>query len=156
MFLRKYQDSDYYQVMQLKIHPNQEKYVGTIEEIFDLKTPYSNYILIQEEKQIVGFFNIDTYYSKQYQFTQPNELGFRAFLIDLDFQGKGYCIQAIKLLKPFLKRNFPQHPSVALTVNCKNKTAYHCYQKGGFLDTKKLYYGGQAGPQHIMRMSLSS
>ena len=40
MILRKYTSSDYPQVMQLKVHPDQEKFVGTIDEIFDLKTPY--------------------------------------------------------------------------------------------------------------------
>ena len=156
MILRKYTPSDYPQVMQLKVHPDQEKFVGTIDELFDLKTPYWNFNMIEVEKQIVGFFNIDTNYSNQYNFTLPNELGFRAFFIDFAHQGQGYCTQSIQLLKPFLQQHFPQHPSVALTVNCKNKAAYHCYRKGGFTDTQTLYHGGKAGPQHIMRISLIS
>ena len=107
MILRKYTSSDYPQVMQLKVHPDQEKFVGTIDELFDLKTPYWNFNVIEVEKQIVGFFKIDTNYSNQYNFTLPNELGFRAFFIDLAHQGQGYCFQSIQLLKPLPPTTLP-------------------------------------------------
>ena len=60
MILRKYTPADHTQVMQLKVHPEQDTFVGTIDEIFDLKTPYWNFNVIEVEQQIVGFFNIDT------------------------------------------------------------------------------------------------
>lgn len=50
---------------------------------------------------------------------------------------------------------FSLPPAVALTVNRTNPAAYRCYPAGGFADTGRLYRGGRAGAQHILRMALS-
>lgn len=143
-------------LLELKVTQDQEKYVGTVKELLEdfLEGEHSHLhphsIVVGE--QIVGFFNIDINYSDTYEFTHNNELGLRAFLIDSKHQGKGYAKLASATLKQYLMAEYASFESIALTVNCKNSNAYKAYLKGGFLDTGELYYGGKAGPQHIMRM----
>ncbi|MDA0149578.1 GNAT family N-acetyltransferase [Vibrio sp. LaRot3] len=140
------------QVSLLKVVEEQEKFVGTMDEILsDVNDEVHPHVILHQDK-VVGFFLIDTYYQYGYDFCLQDGLGLRAFFIDATEQAKGYGTRAVEALSGHLSLNYPRFKSVYLTVNCKNPAAYSCYQKAGFMDTGKLYHGGAAGPQHIMQM----
>ncbi len=101
-------------------------------------------------ERVVGIFVIDTAYSSKYDFCPKGAVGLGTFFIDHQYQGKGYGKSTVVALKPYLLEHYPQFRRLYLTVNCQNKSAYHCYFSNGFTDTGELYLGGEAGPQHIM------
>ncbi|WP_370737075.1 GNAT family N-acetyltransferase [Vibrio ruber] len=69
--------------------------------------------------------------------------------------GQGIATQAINLLPAYVAQYYPDFEVLQLTVNCRNKAAYHCYSKCGFEDTGELYLSGPAGPQHIMQRKVA-
>ncbi len=107
--------------------------------------------VIQSGGDIIGFFKLDTAYSTNYDFCPEGSLGLRAFALDKNQQGKGLGTQSVKALLPYLKAHYGMYHWIYLSVNIKNPGAVTCYKKGGFEDMNKLYLGGDAGPQHIMR-----
>lgn len=139
-------------VPDLYVHEEQEKFVGTLADIFANATESDHLHLIQIGGTTVGFFIVDVAYSDTYTFAHPTEVGLRAFFLDTRHQGKGYCTRAISALSIYLEREYPRFNGIVLTVNCANPPAIACYEKGGFSFTGEKYYGGAAGPQYIMRM----
>lgn len=142
------------QVKKLEVAGPQLPFVGRVSSIISVAPDTSHFHVFWVGNQMVGFCNIDIAYAQHYPFTNPGELGLRAFFIDYKMQGKGYGKTAIQVLRNYLREKYTAYPSICLTVNCKNPAAYHCYEKGGFYDTGELYHGGKAGPQHIMRMKI--
>ncbi len=140
------------QLSKLSVAPEQLKFVGTMEEILCCVTPSVEPHVIVVDEQVIGLFLIDTRYSEEYRFCQAQALGFRAFFIDQQFQGRGYVKQAMQALKDYLQSHYTEFSQVYLTVNCKNLAAYQLYRKVGFNDSGELYYGGAAGPQHILSL----
>ncbi len=43
---------------------------------------------------------------------------------------------------------------MVLTVNVRNQVARRLYLRHGFSDSGQLYLGGNAGPQHVLRLDL--
>ncbi|PNH90723.1 GNAT family N-acetyltransferase [Vibrio diazotrophicus] len=119
----------------------------------DLKESEHPHLIIFEGKA-VGFFLLDLNYSEKYQFGQHKAIGVRALLVDQKYQGKGIATQAIKALPSYVTEHYPDYEVMQLTVNCRNKAAYACYLKCGFVDSGELYTGGPVGPQHIMQREL--
>ncbi len=138
----------------LTVHPEQLKFVGTLQEILCNVSSSVHPNVVMFEGEVVGFFLIDTHYSDDYTFCQGAALGLRAFFIGQAHQGKGFGKAATAALKPFLNQYYVNAKQIYLTVNCKNPSAYACYVAAGFEDTDKLYHGGAAGPQHILRLAL--
>jgi RimJ/RimL family protein N-acetyltransferase len=144
-------------VITLSVVEEQRKFVGTIDEILANANAQIRPHIILVGDEIVGFFLIDTTYSKNYDFArQSNSIGLRSFFISKEHQGKGYAKQAILALPNYLSEAYPHHSKIFLTVNCQNSIAKELYLKGGFQDTSTLYHGGAAGPQHIMVRSIHS
>lgn len=154
IYFKRLQPDEFECIQKLSVGDDQIHYVGTVQRLLDKACGTSHYHIILHDDQIVGFFNIDTVYDQTYEFTVPGELGLRAFFIDKRYQGKGLGKASAKVLKNYLAEAYSDHPSIALTVNCKNPGAYKAYLHGGFTDTGELYHGGKAGPQHIMRMPI--
>jgi RimJ/RimL family protein N-acetyltransferase len=150
--IRSYNPGDWAQVSKLSVMNDQLKYVASIDYLFRNRKANWDYFVIELNDTIVGFFNLDTAYWKEYEFAAQGEFGIRSFFIDQRFQGQGYARQAVLLLPDHIFQHYLNCPSLCLTVNCKNPVAYQSYLAGGFLDTHELYLGGAAGPQHIMRV----
>lgn len=110
--------------------------------------------VICNERQVIGYFKLDTLLSLNQNYCPENRIGLCTFLIDKRMQGKGLGIKSVIKIIEYVKTHFKQYDYLYLTVNCKNPAAYHCYLKSGFEDTQELYFGGPVGPQHIMRVSL--
>ena len=141
-------------VKHLRVRDEQLPFVGRIETIVEHAPPSSHFHAIAIDGDIVGFFNIDTAYGATYAFSSPGEVGLRAFFIEARHQGKGYGTAAARALAGYVAEHYPDAPSIALTVNCRNRAAHRTYLGAGFADTGELYHGGRAGPQHVMRMTL--
>ena len=138
----------------LSVNEQQLQFVGRLEDILaHVNGSIHPYVILAEES-VVGFFLIDTRYSEQYRFAQHNSLGLRGYFIGRDFQGMGYGTAAILALEHYLPSIYPNKTDVYLTVNCKNISAKNCYLKGGFIEKEGLYLEGDAGPQHIMCLTL--
>ncbi len=152
--IRKIVNKDYILLKDITVSEDQQRFIGTINDILENIPATSHYHVIEDDEEIVGIFNLDTAYSVNYDFTMENELGLRAFIIDQKKQNRGYGKAAVMALKGYIKKEYPGHSSVSLTVNCKNPNAYRCYLSGGFQNTGELYNGGLAGPQYIMRMKI--
>ncbi|WP_051326738.1 GNAT family N-acetyltransferase [Aliagarivorans taiwanensis] len=155
---KRYSSIEHKAVLDLAVAPQQQKFVGVIKDILTLASDTVQPWVIEQvtkrgngqDTSAVGFFLIDTTYSENYEFARKGGLGLRALFIDQRYQGQGLASLTLTQLSEWVFHEYPQHPSLYLTVNCKNPAAYHCYKKVGFVDTEQLYHGGQFGPQHIM------
>jgi RimJ/RimL family protein N-acetyltransferase len=152
-----------HKVEQLSVHQEQAGFVETTDIILsNIDQGVHGHVIINSAEntteidcsEIVGFFLIDTAYPRSYNFCTSQDIGLRSFFIDKNHQGHGYGKKAVRLLPEYLKGQYDKANSVYLTVNCKNPSAKHCYEAGGFIDTEKLYHGGDFGPQHIMTLPL--
>lgn len=142
------------QVAHLHLPADQQSFVGHIRAMTDEQTPLIDFHAIWEDTTAVGFFKIDRGYAQSYDFAHANEPGLRGLLIGGQFQGRGLGRAFTAALPGYLRHQYPNTPSVVLTVNCKNKRAHHTYVSGGWTDTGTLYHGGPSGPQHILRLLL--
>ena len=149
--LRLYQSQDWAQVQKLSVTSAQAKYVASIEQLFSKPKVHWRFHVIEVNRKIVGFFNVDTKYWIEFDYAVHGELGIRSFFIDQHHQGQGYATSAARQLVDFCFESYPACQSLCLTVNCKNTAAYRVYKSVGFKDTETHYLGGKAGPQHIMR-----
>lgn len=152
--LRRLGDDEFNLATELAVAPEQLEFTGTIAEALDRLGDSRHPHGIWLDDLLVGFFIIDTDFAAEFEFCSEGALGIRTFLIDSRRQGQGLGKAAARALLPFLQVAYLQRASVWLTVNCRNRGAYHCYETAGFTDTGALYEGGAAGPQHVMRMAL--
>lgn len=137
-------------VRYLEVYPEQLNYVYPIQEILAAPEQGCNHHIIKRGTSIIGFFSIDTAYSARYSFASPAALGLRNFFLDRHYQGKGLGAMSLAALPGYLAAQYAAWQRIYLTVNCKNTCAYKLYQRAGFKDSGKLYYGGSSGPQYIM------
>lgn len=153
--LRRLLSDQYEQSIALSVAQEQLEFTGKVAEaldgVGDARHPHGIWL----DQSLVGFFIVDTRFGLEFDFCETGSLGIRTFLIDSRRQGKGLGKAAATALMPFLARAYPASATVWLTVNCRNRAAYRCYEQGGFTDTGDLYLGGAAGPQHVMRQQLS-
>ena len=141
-------------VAHIAVHPEQVVFSGTIQEAFDTPTPDMDAYAIQQDGDVVGFFRIDRAYSQIHSFAPPTGLGLRTVMVDASRQGMGVGRSLCQMLPAYLQEHYPRACSLWLTVNLRNPGAVRAYVKGGFVDTGEHWLGGDAGPQHIMKMSL--
>lgn len=154
MIIEKLTERDIASVMAIELPAEQIKFASTTEEFLASGSETIKLHIIKSDGDVVGFFKLDTAYAEHYDFCPQGAIGLRTFAIDKRCQGKGIGTGAIKALFTYLKTHYTAYRMVYLTVNCKNLGAIACYKKSGFEDTKQLYLGGAAGPQHIMSFAL--
>ncbi|HJR73942.1 MAG TPA: GNAT family N-acetyltransferase [Luteimonas sp.] len=144
------------QVRALRVAPEQYSFVGDVE--FNLvdaeRDPQSDAMAILAGDEVIGFYRLD--YAPTVVALTPiaASVGLRSFLIDRRHQGHGYGAAAIEACCADLRRRHPERRLLALNVNCINRSAIRAYRKAGFVDTGEIYFGGRAGPQHLMLRSL--
>ena len=153
--LRSISKQDLDLVRHMQVSADQAIYAGTIQQAFEETEEAVDFHAVFDGMHAVGFFKIDRGFGTNNDFAKNGELGLRAFKIDSAQQGKGFGMAAAQALQSYLPALYPAAPSIVLTVNLANPTAYACYRKAGFIDTGELFTGGLAGPQHIMRMALA-
>ncbi|AWF81347.1 GNAT family N-acetyltransferase [Microbulbifer sp. A4B17] len=141
-------------VLQISLPPDQLRYVCTPKSFIADRCETTHLYLIKLEGVVIGYFKADLAYFKSYSFCPEDGLGMRAFAIDKSCQGRGLGVLSVQSIVEYLTKEYRYYSGVYLTVNCNNLKAIRCYKKCGFLDTGDLYFGGAAGPQHVMRISL--
>ncbi len=144
------------QVRALRVAPEQYSFVGDID--FNLvdaeRDPQSDAMAILAGDEVIGFYRLDYAATIVAWKAVPASVGLRSFLIDRRYQGHGYGAAAVEACCADLRRRHPERRLLALNVNCVNRGAIRAYRKAGFVDTGELYFGGRAGPQHLMLRSL--
>lgn len=143
-------------VAHIRVEPAQEIFCGTVAEAFEAAEPQVDFHAILAGDRPVGFFKLDQAYGAKYPFATPDDLGLRAYMIDAAEQGRGFGTATLRALPEYARLRYPDHSAILLTVNFKNPAAYACYLKGGFIDTGEVWPHGDAGPQNVMRLSLST
>lgn len=145
-------------VRALRVTPEQYSFVGDI--LFNLidaeQDPRSDAMAILAGDEVVGFYRLDYAPTIVAWKPVPASVGLRAFLIDRKHQGHGFGARAVMACCADLRRRHPERKLLALNVNCCNRSAIRAYRKAGFVDTGELYFGGKAGPQHLMLCSLEA
>jgi RimJ/RimL family protein N-acetyltransferase len=146
--------ADRERVAHLRVHPDQQRFAGSVAEAFDAPQPDVDFHAILSEGIPVGFFKIDRSYPAAHGFAEAGDLGLRAVIVDMAAQGKGIGTAAMRALPAYLRDLYPEARRLWLTVNLQNPAAIASYRKGGFHDTGAIWPHGSAGPQHIMRLPL--
>jgi RimJ/RimL family protein N-acetyltransferase len=142
-------------VLALRVAPGQERYSGTPALTVPAadREPGREHVVILRDGAPVGYFQLDTAGVPGAP-KAPEILGLRGFLIDISVQGQGVATAALARLAPYVRERFPDHRTVALTVNLTNPAAIAVYRRAGFVETGAIYHGGTAGPQHVMLLAV--
>jgi len=109
------------------------------------------FVILDEHGEAAGYFVIDETPSP----ADPSaDLVLRAFFVDQGHQRQGLGGRALAALPELVARELPSARTVLLTVNVRNQVARRLYLRHDFSDTGQLYLGGNAGPQHVLRLDL--
>ncbi|WP_253271180.1 GNAT family N-acetyltransferase [Sporosarcina sp. D27] len=115
-----------------------------LEKLTDNQYP----VVILSNDDPVGFFLLQST-DRVKEFTDnPWALLLTALSIDNSKQGKGFAIEAMKLIKQFVNLELPEYDEIILAVNHKNIPAQNLYKRVGFSDTGKRKIG-KIGEQFI-------
>ncbi len=147
--LRRMLASDHSAVATLTVADEQTQFVDPMLQTLETTGLQRDNFVVETDAGIAGFFQINT---RPPDYVEQPLLELCQVLIDQSQQGHGLGKRLIQCLPDVLKRDYPHASGVVLTVNCRNKLAYHVYQAGGFRDTGDIFTGGPSGPQHIMSM----
>lgn len=141
-------------VAHIAVHPDQERFCGTIADHFAADEPGCDFHMILRDLHPVGFFKIDRAFPGHSPFAGPDDIGLRGVMIDAREQGKGTGKAAMALLRPYVSARYKGAANLVLTVNVINAGARSVYLSAGFIDGGELHHGGNIGPQHILRLPL--
>lgn len=140
-------------VARLKIEPEQEDFVDSLDLVFAelrnsswpcLEHPFS----IVASDEVVGFFVLREGAALP-EWAPPNAMTLHSLCVDRAYQGNGYGRAAIKLAARWVSTNRPRVNSLMLGVNVRNETARAVYLKSGFRDTGATHFG-PSGTQNIL------
>ena len=117
-------------VLALRVNEDQKSYVSTNAESLAQAYVYSETawpFAVYDDKTLVGFIMMGYYEAKQYYTLWK-------FMIDRDYQGRGYGKKALELGLNFVQEQF--HPDTIYTgVAPGNRVAKGLYESAGFVDT---------------------
>jgi RimJ/RimL family protein N-acetyltransferase len=139
-------------VRALRADPAQYAFVGDVAAnlVEAEAAPHSEAMAILSGNQVVGFYRIDlrpgAFAGHDYGEACAS---LHSLLIDRAQQGRGLGARALEACCTDLEHRHPGLRLLALTVNCVNLGAIRAYQRAGFVNGG-LYFGGSAGPQHLM------
>lgn len=146
-------------VRALRAEPAQYAFVGDVVAnlIHAQACPASEPMAILADGEVVGFYRIDLHPGIVDGCDYADACAaLRCLLIDRSRQGHGLGTRALQACCEDLEHRHPQLRMLALTVNCGNAGAIRAYRKTGFVDSGRLYFGGRAGPQHLLLRRLGS
>ena len=139
----------------LAVAPEQVVFSGQAVDFVTTPDPQMDSHVILADGAVVGFFRIDRDYATVHDFARPGDLGLRSVIVDRAQQGRGIGSAMIRALPAYLADHYPGATDLYLTVNLRNPGARKSYLNGGFTDNGAHFLGGDAGPQHIMHMTLT-
>lgn len=110
-------------------------------------------IIIAEDKQVAGFFVLDTGDDKFHYTDITESILLRGYSIHPDYQRRGIAQKSMSLLPSFVAKHFPNVKRVVLGVNEANKAAQAVYVKSGFIDEGRRFKG-RSGIQIAMSLAV--
>lgn len=125
-------EENFLQAFALRLEKGQEKFVSnpirSLAQAYvyrDQCTPFGIY----KEDVMVGYVMIIYDYDKE-------EYNIWHFMIDADYQGKGYGRESLKLCKEYIKKKpFGASNKIILCCEKENVNAMHLYRTFGFCET---------------------
>ena len=153
--IRKARLKDYSTLMNLQVTDEQKPFMCTFGELWENRTPDVEFFVVNEAKDVLGFFLLDKSYTHRYTFSDKGELGLRNFVIGKQHQRKGHAQAALKRLFDYIYNAYPDYSSIGTIISKKNNAAYQCCLKAGFKDTGVTYYSDHGGQQYVMRKKIS-
>ncbi|MDQ1539003.1 MAG: hypothetical protein QOE58_3396 [Actinomycetota bacterium] len=142
-------------VLTLSPAPEQEQWCASAAqtlpeaEVDPLQHPI---VILAQDGIPAGFFILDQNPSP----ADPSaDLMVRALFVDRAYQRHGIGGRALAGLPHLVRAAVPGARTVGLTVNIRNPVARDLYLRHGFTDAGELYLGGDAGPQHVLRLNLT-
>ncbi|SFN92634.1 cysteine synthase A [Bradyrhizobium sp. Rc3b] len=149
---------DYAVVAHLKVEPEQQDFVDSLDLVFselqnsprpDLEHAFS----IVASNEIVGFFVLREGTALP-EWAPPKVMTLHSLCVDRAYQGNGYGGAAIELAARWVSTNRPWINSLMLGVNVRNVTARAVYLKSGLRDTGATHYG-PSGTQNILEYKIN-
>ncbi|WTW96965.1 GNAT family N-acetyltransferase [Streptomycetaceae bacterium NBC_01309] len=117
------------------------------------RTPYA----VVHDGTAVGFGVLDVQgYLDEIAGEPGRAVLLRGFYIGAGWQRRGFGGAAIRALPAAARALAPWAEVLMLTVNVRNEGAVRAYLAGGFVDEGRRYFGGGAGPQHVLRLELGA
>lgn len=136
---------------------DQEQFSGRARDTLPVadQDPFRTPFAIVYDGEAVGFGALDAQgYLDEIADEPRRAVLLRGFYVGARRQGRGLGGAAIRALPEFARKLAPEARVLMLTVNVRNDAAVRAYLAGGFVDDGRRYLGGDAGPQHILRMVL--
>lgn len=150
--LRHFSNHDLAALKAFELPPTQAKFTALPKEVLSEEAGVTRIVIVDDD-QPVGFFLLhQTARVKEYS-ANPKAILFTALSVNYAKQGKGYAKQGMRLLKEFVKNEFPEVEEIVLGVNHKNIPAQNLYVRVGFIDTGRRKIG-PLGEQLILRLKL--
>jgi RimJ/RimL family protein N-acetyltransferase len=145
-------------VLALEVEPSGERFAGRPARSVPVADadPAREQVAVLCDGVVVGYFQLDRN-SVPGAPSGRDILGLRAFLIDRRRHGEGIAGAAMAALPAYVRERFPEHRTVALTVNVDNPVAIAVYRRAGFVDAGTgVWHGGGAGPQHVLLLDVGA
>jgi ribosomal protein S18 acetylase RimI-like enzyme len=144
-------------VLRLRVQPAQDDFVSppavTLPDAE--RCAGSTPMAILQDDAVVGYYRIEaSAHTLTGEESERGALGLRSFQIDAGRQGRGLGAGALAALLLDLRSRAPQARELVLTVDRSNAAALGLYLRAGFRDSGRLYHGGRAGPQLLLRRAL--
>ncbi|MCK1485494.1 GNAT family N-acetyltransferase [Bradyrhizobium sp. 193] len=148
---------DYAVVAHLKVEPEQEDFVDSLDLVFSelrnsARPGFEHAFSIVVRDATVGFFVLREGAALP-EWAPPEVVTLHTLCIDRAYQGNGYGKTAIGLAARWISTNRPSINSLMLGVNVRNVTARAVYLKSGFRDTGATHYG-PSGTQSILEHNI--
>lgn len=148
---------DYEVVAHLKLEPEQEDFVDSLDLVFSelrnsARTDFEHAFSIVVCDETVGFFVLREGAALP-EWAPPDAMTLHSLCVDRAYQGKGYGKTASELAVRWVSTNRPCINSLMLGVNVRNVLARAVYLKSGFRDTGATHYG-PSGTQNILEYKI--
>ncbi|RUW21604.1 pyridoxal-phosphate dependent enzyme [Mesorhizobium sp. M4B.F.Ca.ET.143.01.1.1] len=146
-------------VVHLKLNPEQEQFVDSLDVVFselrnsscpELEHPFS--IVVRDKA--VGFFVLREKAAVP-EWAPPDVITLHSLRVGSAYQCSGYGRAAMRLAAQWILTNRPGVDCLMLAVNVRNMTARKVYLRSGFWDTGGTYCG-PVGTQNILACTVGS
>lgn len=121
-----------FEIINLRVNEEQQKYldrpIGIIARGYIYRNCNARVFGIADDSQIIGVALVRDFTE------EPLNYDLQQFMIDGQFQNKGYGTEALRQILKFLKQE-GHYKGVEVCVNREDTAAIHVYEKVGFVDS---------------------
>lgn len=125
-------EENWFDIIKLKVDEEQQKYLdrptGIIARGYIYRNCNARVFGIMDDMQMIGVALVRDFTD------EPLNYDLQQFMIDRQFQNKGYGTEALRQILNFLKQE-GRFNSVEVCVNREDLAAIHVYEKVGFIDS---------------------